>query len=135
MLWDQKDDRVFVVHGGPKQAGCIFGCAWNDDGQTGVVSQHTLIRLAMPQTSAGKISAIRRVDDSWTFPITERAPAQRRDVCHQLIEAGINKIDELKFEDRPLAVGCETAGDAEDGGFGERRIENLFGKFRGKLLR
>src|SRR6266849_5250446 len=120
---------------GTAQTGCIFGCARNDDGQTRVMSKHALVRLTMPQTSAGKISAIRRVNDGGTFPITERAPAQRREVCNQLIEAGVNKIDELKFEDRALAVGRETAGDAEDGRFGEWRIENLFWKFGRKFLR
>ena len=135
MFWNQKNYRIFVVHGGPEQTGCIFGCARNDDGQTRVMSKHALVRLTMPQTSAGKISAIRRVNDGGTFPITERAPAQRREVCNQLIEAGVNEIDELQFEDRALAVGCETAGDPENGRFGERRIENLFRKFGGKLLR
>ncbi len=124
-----------MVHGGPKQTGCIFGRAWNDDGQTGVMSKHALIRLAMPQTSTRKIRAVRSINDSGTFPITERAPAQRRDVCDQLIEAGVNKVDELQLEDGPLTIGCETASDAEDGRFGQWRIENLFWKLGGKLLR
>src|SRR5262249_42432903 len=92
------------------------------------------VRLTVPQTSAGKISAIRRVNHGRTFPVSERAPTQIRDVRNQLIESRINEIDELQFEDRPAAVSSETARNAEDGRFSERGIENLLWKLGGKLL-
>src|SRR4029077_11955578 len=84
---------------------------------------------------ARKISAVGRINHGRTFPVSERAPPQIRDVRNQLIESRINEIDELQFEDRPAAISGEAASDAEDGRFGQWRIENLFRKFARKFLR
>src|SRR5205085_8213946 len=103
--------------------------------QSRIMGKGGLIGLAVPQTSAGKISAVRRVDHRRTFPVSERAPPQIRDVRNQLIESRINEIDELQFEDRSAAISGEAASDAEDGRFSQGRIENLFRKFGRKFLR
>src|SRR6202011_6221093 len=79
--------------------------------------------------------AVGRINHRRTFPVSERAPPQIRDVRNQLIESRINEIDELQFEDRPAAISGEAASDAEDSRFGQGRIENLFRKFARKLLR
>src|SRR5437588_8907442 len=93
------------------------------------------VSLTVPQTSPGQISAVGRVDHGRTFPVSERAPPQIRDVRNQLIESRINEIDELQFEDRSAAISGEAASDAEDGRFSQGRIENLFRKFARKFLR
>ena len=92
------------------------------------------VRLAVPQTSARQISTVGRINHGRTFPVSERTPAQIRDVRNQLIESRINEIDELQFEDGPAAISGQAASDAEDGRFSERRIENLFRKFARKFL-
>src|SRR4051812_24239923 len=109
MFRDEKDDRIFAVHRGPEQPGRIFRRAWNDDAQAGIMSEGGFIRLAMPETAAREIGTVGSVDDGRTFPIAKRTPPQRRDVCHQLIEARINEIDELHLKDGTLAVGGQTA--------------------------
>src|SRR5436853_4836345 len=93
-----------------------------------------LVSLTVPQTSSGQISAVWRVNHGRTFPVSERAPPQIRDVRHQLIESRINEIDELQLKDRPSSVSGQTARHAKNRRFGERRIKNLFRKFGGKLL-
>src|SRR5438045_5883426 len=94
-----------------------------------------LIGLTVPQTSAGQIRAVRSVNHRRTFPVSERAPSQIRDIRNQLIESRINEIDELQFKDWPAAVSGQAARDAEDCRFSERRIENLFWKLGRKFLR
>src|SRR5205085_10469292 len=96
--------------------------------------EHRFVGLAVPQTSAGKICAVGSVNYRRTFPIPKRAPAQIRDVGDQLIESRINEIDELQLEHGTPAIGGQTAGDAEDRRFRQRRIENLFWKFGRKFL-
>src|SRR5439155_10377976 len=76
-----------------------------------------------------------RVNDRRTFPVSERAPSQIRDIRNQLIESRINEIDELQLKDGSAAVSGQAARDAEDGRFSERRIENLFRKLGGEFLR
>src|SRR5690242_4806450 len=92
------------------------------------------VSLTVPQTSAGKISAVGRVNHRRTFPVAECSPSQIRDIGHQLIESRVNKIDELQFEDRPATISGETASHPEDGRFSQGRIENLLRKFGRKLL-
>src|ERR1700736_6956901 len=92
------------------------------------------IGLAVPQTSSGKIGAVGRVNHRRTFPIPKRSPAQRRNICDELIESWIDEIDELQLEHWTPAISSETAGDAEDCRFSQRRIENLFWKFSRKFL-
>src|SRR5437762_2788200 len=94
-----------------------------------------LIRLAVPQTSAGHVSAIRRINDGWTFPVAERSPAQIGDISNELIESWINKIDELQLEHRAFPVRAKTTRNTENGRFREGRIEDLLGKLGRKLLR
>ena len=96
--------------------------------------EHGFVRLAVPQTSAGQISAVRRVNHGGTFPIPERAPAQVRDIGHELVEPWINEIDELEFEHGTATVSGESACDAKNGRFCQRRIKNLLGKFGRKFL-
>src|SRR4029077_2031428 len=96
--------------------------------------EHGFVSLTVPQTSAGQISAVWRVDHGGTFPVSERAPPQIRDVRNQLIESRINEIDELQLEYWPAAISGEAASDAEDGRFSQGRIENLFWKFSRKFL-
>src|SRR6202035_4843983 len=105
----------------PKQTSRIFRRAWNDDCQSRIMRERGFVRLTVPQTSAGQISAVWRVDHGRAFPVSERAPPQIRDVRNQLIESRIDEIDELQLEDRPAAVSGEAARDAEDGRFSERR--------------
>src|SRR4029453_6119322 len=109
MLWNQKDHWILRVHRSPKQAGPVLGRVWNDDAKTGIMRQRRLIRLAVPQASAGKIGAIRRINHRGTFPVAERSPAQGRNVGYELVEAWINKINELHLKDRTLTVGSQAA--------------------------
>ena len=135
MFGNQKDDRILAVHGSPKQAGGVLRGARNHDAQAGIMREHGFVGLAVPQASAGQISSVGRVKHGGTFPVAERSPAQRRDVCHELIEARIDEIDKLQLEYRSLAVRSETARHAKNCRFGERRIENLLRKIGGKFLR
>src|SRR6266480_1988487 len=121
------------MHGGPKQSSRIFRRAGNDNYDPWIMGKGGFVSLTVPQTSAGKISAVGRVDHGRTFPVSERAPPQIRDVGNQLIESRINEIDELQFKDWPAAIGGETARDAEDSRFSQRRIEDLLRKFAGKF--
>src|SRR4029077_15051239 len=125
VLRNKENDRVLGVHRCPKQTGRVFGSAWNDNSEPRVMSEHRFVRLAVPKTSTGQIGSVRRINHSRTFPIAKGSPPQSRDVRDQLIEARINKIDELQLEDRALAVGSQPTGHAENRRFGERRIENL----------
>src|SRR6266436_1499139 len=93
-----------------------------------------LIRLAVPQTSAGQVGAIGRINDGWTFPVAKRSPAQVRDIGNELIEAWINEIDELQLEHGAFAVRSQTAGNTKNGRFGKWRIENLLWELSRKLL-
>ena len=97
--------------------------------------ERRFICLAMPQTAAGQIRTVRRINHCWAFPIAKRSPAQRRDVGHKLIEARIDKINELQLEHRALSISGQSAGHAENCRFGQRWIENLLWEFRWKLLR
>src|SRR5947207_9899983 len=99
------------------------------------MGERGFVRLTVPQTSARQIRSVRRINHGRTFPISEGAPPQIRDVRNQLIESRINEIDELQFEDRSTAISGKTARDAEDGRFSQRRVENLFRKLGGKFLR
>ena len=128
MFGNQKDDRVFALHRRPKQAGGVFWCAWNYDTQSGIMRERRFVGLAMPQTSAGKISSIRRVNHQRAFPIAERSPAQSRDVGDELVKPWVNEIDKLQLEHGAFAIGREAAPHSENGRLGERRIENLLGK-------
>ena len=56
-------------------------------------------------------------------------------IRHELVPGRPDKVDELQFEDRPLAVRGEAAGDAQDGRFREGRIEDLLREFGRELLR
>ena len=91
--------------------------------------ERRLVCLAMPQTSAGQIRAVGRINHGRTFPVPERSPAQSGDVGDELIERGINKIDELHLEHGAFPVRSETARDSQNSRFGEWRIEDLLWKF------
>ena len=97
--------------------------------------ERRFVGLAVPQTSAGQVCAIRRVDHSRTCPVSERSPPQIRDVGNELIKPRINEIDELQLEHGALPVRSQTAGDAENGRFSKGRIEDLARKLGRKLLR
>src|SRR6202030_4366694 len=102
------------MHRSPEQTGGVFRRAWNDDCQSRIMCERGFVSLTVPQTSAGQISAVRRVDHGRVFPVSERAPTQIRDVRDQLIESRINEIDELQLEDRTVAIGRESTGDSEN---------------------
>jgi hypothetical protein len=89
----------------------------------------------VPQTSAGQIRAIGRVDHNRTGPRAEGAPAQGGKISHELIPRWPDKVDKLQLEHWALAVGSEPAGHTHDGGFGERRVVNLLREFGRKFLR
>src|SRR6266480_1877195 len=93
-----------------------------------------LIRLAVPQTSAGQVGAIRRINHGWTFPVAERSPAQVGDIGNELIEAWINEIDELQLKHGTPPVSSQATGNTKNGRFGKWRIEDLLGKLGRKLL-
>ena len=93
------------------------------------MGERRLVRLAVPQTSAGQIRAVRSVDHDRASPGAERAPAQRREIRHELVPRRADEVDELQLEHRPLSVRSETAGDAEDRRFSERRVVDLLRKF------
>src|SRR6202030_3277291 len=99
------------MHRSPEQTGGVFRRAWNDDCQSRIMCERGFVSLTVPQTSAGQISAVRRVDHGRAFPVSERAPTQIRDVRDQLIESRINEIDELQLKDRPSSVSGQTARD------------------------
>ena len=88
------------------------------------------VRLAVPQTSSGQIGAIRRIKHGWTFPIAERSPTQVGDISNELVEAWINKVDELQLEDRTFPVTSKATANTKDRRFGERRIKNLLRELR-----
>ena len=98
------------------------------------MGERRFVSLAMPQTATGKIRSVGRVNHRRAFPIAERTPPQDRHVRHQLIETRINEIDELDFEHRAFSVGRQTAGNAQDRRFSQRRIENLFWKIGRQFL-
>src|ERR1041385_5185710 len=129
MFGNQENDRIFAVHCCPEQTGGIFRRARNDHTKSWIMRERRFVSLAMPQTSARQIRSVWRVDHRGTFPIAKRSPPQDRDVCDQLIEAGIDEIDELNFEDWTLAIGRNPAGNPEDGRFSQGRIKYLFRKF------
>ena len=97
--------------------------------------EHRFVGLAVQQTPPGQISSVGRVYHRQAFPISKRAPAQVRDVGHELVHSRINEINELQLEDRPLAVRGQAARNTEDGRLSQRRIENLFRKLSRELLR
>ena len=82
--------------------------------------ERRFVCLAMPQTAARQIRAIRRINHRRTFPVAERSPAQVGDVGDELIESGINKVDELQLEYWAFPVRSKAAGNPEDGRFGKR---------------
>src|SRR5579864_2813677 len=111
---NENQNRIVTMHRGPKQTGGVFGRARNDDGESGIMREDRLVRLTMPQTAAGKISSVGRVNHGRTLPMTKRTPAQIRDIGYQLIEPRINEIDKLKLENWPAAVRSKTARNAEN---------------------
>src|SRR3954467_1297093 len=92
------------------------------------------VRLTVPEAATRQISTVGSIDDGGALPVSKGTPTQCRDVCHQLIEAGVNEIDKLHLENGPFAVGGQAAGHAEDGRFSERRVVDLLRELSGKLL-
>ena len=135
MFRNQDKGRIFAMHRGPEQTGGVFRGARDGDVDPGIMGERSFVGLAVPQTAAGQIGAVGRVDHDRTGPRAEGTPAQVAEIRHELVPARPDEIDELQFEDRPFAVGGETARDAKDGRFRERRVENLLRKFGRKLLR
>ena len=93
--------QCIAVHNRPAASS---GVAGNDDRKPRVMRERCFVRLAMPQTSARQIRAIRRINHHRTFPLAERTPAQTADVGHQLVPTGPDEVDELQFENGTLAV-------------------------------
>ena len=98
------------------------------------MGEGSFICLAMPETAAGQISTIGRINHERTGPGAKGAPAQVAEIRHDLVPGRADEVDELQFEDRTLAVRGQAAGDAQDGRFRERRIENLLREFGGEFL-
>src|SRR3981081_1513611 len=93
-----------------------------------------LVSLAVPQTSAWQISAVRRIDHGRASPVPRRAPTQGRDIGHELVKSRINEIDELQLKHWAPAIQSQTAGNAKNGRFRQRRIKNLGRKFAREFL-
>src|SRR5207253_7895929 len=96
--------------------------------------QRCFVRLAMPQTSAGQICTIRRINHHRALPLAERTPPQTADVGHQLVPTGPDEVDELQFGNGTLAVGTKAARDTKNRRFRQRRIEDLVWELSGKFL-
>ncbi len=135
MLRDKNERRILAMHRGPEQAGGVFRCARDGDVDARIVREGSFVRLAVPQAAARQIGAIGRVDHHRAGPGAEGTPAQVREVRDELVPGRPDEVDELQLKHRSLAVGRETAADAEDGRFRERRIEDLLRKFGRELLR
>ena len=122
------------MHRGPEQSGGVLRLARDGDVDPGIMGEGSFVRLAVPETAAGQVGAIGRVDHERAGPGAKGAPAQVAEIRHELVPGRADEVDELQFEDRPLAVGGQAAGDAQDGRFRERRIENLLREFGRKFL-
>src|SRR5882672_882208 len=125
MFRDENKGRIFAMHRSPEQPRRVRRVARDGDVDAGIMGEGSFIRLAVPETAAGKVGAVGCVDHEWACPGAERAPAQRREIGRELVPARVDEIDELQLEDWSLAVRGEAAGDAENGRLGEGRIENL----------
>ena len=120
MFRNEENHRVFAVHCSPEQSRGVRRRAGNHNVETRIMREHRLIRLAVPQTSARQIRAVRSINHRRTFPVAEGSPPQVGDISNELIETRINKIDELQFEDWPFPVRSQSARDTENRGFSER---------------
>ena len=105
---------IFAMHRGPEQSGGVLRVARDGDVDPGIMGEGSLICLAMPETAAGQVSAVGRVDHERTGPGAKGAPAQVAKIRHDLVPGRADEVDELQFEDRPFAVGGQAAGDAHD---------------------
>src|SRR6188472_1661990 len=120
MLGDQENHRILCVHRCPEKSCGVGRRTRNHNVETRIMSERRFIRLAVPQTAAGQIRAVWRVNHCGTFPIAKGSPSQCRDVSHKLIEARINEIDELHLEYRSLSVSSQSACNTENRRFSER---------------
>ena len=67
--WEREKSRVLCMHRRPEQSGGVGRRAWNHNVQTGIMGERRFVRLAVPQTAAGQIRAIRGINHRRTFPI------------------------------------------------------------------
>ena len=95
MFRNEENHRVFTVHCSPEQSRGVRRRAGNHNVETRIMREHRLIRLAVPQTSARQIRAVRSINHRRTFPVAEGSPPQVGDIRDQLVKSGINEIDEL----------------------------------------
>ena len=131
VLGHKEKHDILRMHRGPEQAGGVLGRAGDDDVDAGEMREHRLVGLRVPDAATGQVGAVGRVDDGRDLPLAVGAPAQVGQIGRELVEGGINKIDELDLEHRAAAVEREAAGEADDRGLGQRRVEHLAGKIRG----
>ena len=73
---------------------------------------------------AADAAAIRRADDHRHGPLAVGAVAHFGSFVDDLVESRVNKVGELDFADRAHAIECRADADADNGGFGQRRIDH-----------
>src|SRR5215470_9493673 len=76
VFWDENERWVLTVHCRPEQPCGVFRIARDDNIDPWVVGEGSFICLAVPETAAGQVGAVRSVNHERTSPGTKGTPAQ-----------------------------------------------------------
>src|SRR5262245_15242574 len=104
MFRDENKGWILAMHRGPKHSRSVFRVARDSDVDAGIMGEGSFICFAMPETATGQVSTIRRIDHERTGPTSKGPPAQVAKIRHDLVPSWPDKVDELQFEDRSLAI-------------------------------
>ena len=124
--------RVVVADGGGQQALCVIGVRGQHHLDARHMHEHVVERLRVLRPRAGARANHRADDHRHIGATTEHVP-ELGDLVEDLVEANADEVDEHQLGHRPQArEGCAT-GHADDGGFGDRGVDDTAAtKLRGK---
>jgi len=98
----------------------------NDDLQTRHVIEERFDRHRVRERAA-HAAAVRRADHERTRVVAVAAIADLRRLTDDLVERRIDEVGKLDLGDRPHALHRESDRNADDAGFGQRRVEHALG--------
>ena len=120
----EEDAGIVVADGGFDQTFGVVGRGWADDFEAGIVNEPHFGILRV-EGAAVDVSATGTAQDEGS----RRSPEIVRfgDHVADLVEVAADEIHELKFSDRAHAGERSSEGCADDGGFGDGRVDDALG--------
>ena len=119
----QEDHRVVVANGRFEQALGLVGRGRGDHDQAWGVEKQGFHVLRVKQAAADA-AAVGDADGHRNLQRTVGAVVGAGRLADELVDAGPDEIGELHFGNGPHAAKRRAQGDAHDGRFGQRRVDN-----------